>query len=193
MDCCNGVGRAVNSFALVSYLPEPLAGFLDGLRTELVADCVSRAHVTVLPPRPLVSAVDDAWSELVDGLQDFDPFQVELGRVEVFPITQVLYLSVNTGHAELKRLHQALNLGRLHFAEPFPYHPHVTLAQDLEPHQVAAAVELARARWREFTHSPAFAVDRVTFVQNTLENRWTDLRSLALSDRVAISGLQPRP
>ena len=186
MGCCNGEGRAVNSFALVSYLPEPLAGFLDRLRTELVADCQSRAHVTVLPPRPLLSAVDDAWRELVDGFQDFEPFPVELGRVEVFPITQVLYLSVNAGHAELKRLHQTLNRGGLHFEEPFPYHPHVTLAQGLEPHQAAAAVDLAGVRWREFAHARAFAVDRLTFVQNTLENRWTDLRSLALSDRVVI-------
>jgi len=29
----------INSFALVSYIPEPLAGFLDRLRQELVPNC----------------------------------------------------------------------------------------------------------------------------------------------------------
>ena len=186
MGCCNGEGSSVNSFALVSYLPDPLAGFLDRLRNELVRHCESRAHVTVLPPRPLNVSPDEAWRELVDGLHDVEPFQVELGRVEVFPVTQVLYLSVNAGHNELKRLHNALNHGRLRFEEPFTYHPHVTLAQDLESHQVAAAMELANTRWREFNHSRSFTVDRLTFVQNTLENRWTDLRGCVLSTRVAI-------
>ena len=186
MGCCNGEGSSINSFALVSYLPEPLAGFLDRLRNELVPRCDSKAHVTVLPPRPLVVNPDEAWRELVDALHDVQPIHVELGRVEVFPVSQVLYLSVTTGHNELKRLHNALNHGRLSFEEPFTYHPHITLAQDLEPQHVAAAVELANTRWREFGHARDFTVNRLTFVQNTLENRWMDLRGCVLSTRVAI-------
>jgi 2'-5' RNA ligase len=186
MGCCNGEGSPINSFALVSYLPEPLAGFLDRLRAELVAECRAKAHVTVLPPRPLLTSLDEAWRELVDSIHDFQPFRVELGRVEVFPVTQVLYLPVIAGHAELKHLHHALNKGCLHFEEPFTYHPHVTLAQELEPDQVAAAVDLAAARWREFVHARCFTVDRLTFVQNTLENRWMDLHGCALSSKVAI-------
>lgn len=186
MDSCNGEASPINSFALVSYLADPLAGFLDRLRAELVADCRAKAHVTVLPPRPLLTTTDEAWRELVDGVHDFHPIRVELGRVEVFPETQVLYLSVTAGHAELKRLHHTLNKGCLHFEEPFTYHPHVTLAQDLEMHQVASAVDLAVARWREFTHPRAFIVDRLTFVQNTLENRWVDLSGCCLSTPVTI-------
>lgn len=186
MGSCNGLGNRVNSFALVSYLPEPLGGFLDRLRGELVSECYAKAHVTVLPPRPLLYPVDDAWRQLVDELQDFQPFRVELGQIEIFPDTQVVYLSINAGHAEIKRLHQALNRGQLAFEEPFTYHPHVTLAQDLEPHQAAAAAELAAARWGEFPHPRSFQVDRLTFVQNTLENRWMDLRGCGLSTPVAI-------
>jgi len=51
----------INSFALVSYIPEPLAGFLDRLRQELVPDCFLRAHVTILPPRPICSPPGEAW------------------------------------------------------------------------------------------------------------------------------------
>lgn len=186
MDCCNGEGTKINSFALVSYLPQPLAGFLDRLRNELVAECSAKAHVTILPPRPLRSPADEAWRELLQGIQDFESFRVELGHIEIFPVTNVLYLSVNAGHTELKRLHQALNRGRLSFAEPFTFHPHVTLAQELEPAQVPAAAVFAETRWREFSHSRSFLVDRLTFVQNTLDNCWTDLNGCTLASRVAI-------
>ena len=50
----------VNSYALVSYIPDPLRRFLDDLRRELVPGCVPAAHVTVLPPRPLSGTVEEA-------------------------------------------------------------------------------------------------------------------------------------
>ena len=186
MGSCNGEETPVNSFALVCYLPEPLGSFLDRLRAELVHECHAKAHVTVLPPRPLKYAPEDAWQTLRDQLQDFQPFPIELGEVEIFPVTQVVYLSVKTGHAELRALHARLCGGKCAFAEPFEYHPHVTLAQDLEPSEVQAVCEKAQLRWREFPHPHSFVVDRLTFVQNTLGNRWTDLHGIDLASRVTI-------
>lgn len=185
MGSCNGGGQ-VNSFALVSYIPQPLAGFVDRLRAELVQECHARAHVTVLPPRPLPCDTEEAWRSLQSQVQDFQPFLVELGPVEIFPVTQVIYISVLSGHAELKRLHAMLNTGQLTFEEPFVYHPHVTLAQDIEPSRVAAMLETAATRWNEYGGSHSFVVDRLTFVQNTIENRWTDLRGCALTSDAAI-------
>src|SRR6266446_7411292 len=111
MDGCNGDGTCIDSFALVSYLPEPLASFLDKLRQELVPECHAKAHVTVLPPRPIFCPPEDAWQELKQGLQDFPPFRLELADVRIFPVTQVIYLPVGRGHRELERLHTALNTG----------------------------------------------------------------------------------
>ena len=181
---CNGEGTKINSFALVSYLPDPLAQFLDRLRNDLVEECFSKAHVTVLPPRPMKGSPEQAWVQVQEKVQDFQPFVVELGKVEIFAVTNVIYLSVNSGHAELKRLHQVLNADVLKFEEPFEYHPHVTLAQDLDIAQVPAAAELAARRWQEFPHSRSVVVNRLTFVQNTLENRWSDLYGFVLSSRV---------
>jgi hypothetical protein len=45
-------------------------------------------------------------------------------------------------------------------------------------------MELAAARWREFPHSRGFTVDKLTFVQNTLQNRWTDLAAMDLASHV---------
>jgi 2'-5' RNA ligase len=184
MGCCNGGDTGINSFALVSYLPDPLAGFLDRLRAELVPGCHSKAHVTLLPPRPLLCTADAAWSEIEKKLQDVRPFRVELADIEVFPITQVIYLSVNAGNSELRRLHRTLNAGSCVFEEPFSYHPHITLAQDLEPDRFETALKTARERWNEFPGARGFSVERLAFVQNTLENRWTDLSALPLKPSI---------
>jgi 2'-5' RNA ligase len=186
MNGCNGVGIPINSFALISYLPEPLTGFLDSLRRELVPRCLARSHVTVLPPRPLISGLpESAWDDLNDSLNGFPPFRVELNSIEIFQGTNVIYLSIGSGFRELETLHAALNRGPLQFVEPFAYHPHVTLAQHLLPEQVEGAAALARRRWREFAFSRTFTVDQLTFVQNTVEDRWADLAGRTLSIRMA--------
>lgn len=184
MDAWKGRGGDVNSFALVSYLSDPLAGFLNRLRCDLVPQCLAKAHVTVLPPRPLSSSREEAWQELQQALQEFQPFRVELGEIAIFPGFQAVYLSIKTGYQELERMHAVLNTGQLACEEPFQYYPHLTLAQELAPQELAAAMELAAARWREFPHSRGFTVDKLTFVQNTLQNRWTDLAAMDLASHV---------
>ena len=62
---------------------------------------------------------------------------------------------------------------------------HVTLAQELDRDGLAAAVELAKRRWQEFRDARSFTVDKLTFVQNTLNNSWTDLNAWQLSGTVA--------
>jgi 2'-5' RNA ligase len=185
MDSWNGQGTRINSFALVSYLSDPLASFLDRLRHDFNPDSRARAHLTVLPPRPLVAAPVDAWDELKERLQDVQPFEVELGDVEMFPETSVIYVSIKTGYCELERLHTALNIGQIGFQETLPYHPHITLAQQLPPEAVAAVAETAARRWRAFPHSRTFIIDRLTFVQNTQDNCWTDLAAMDLVSHVA--------
>ena len=179
MGCTDGA--SINSFALVSYIPDPLGGFLDRLRTELVCDCHAKAHVTLLPPRPLFCETSEAWSLLQQRLQDVQPFEVKLGEIEIFPVTEVVYVSVVAGFEELRKLHASLDTGCLEFEEPFNFHPHVTLAQDLTNGQLAATLKSAVDRWREFREPRAFTVDKLTFVQNTLDNRWMDLNSLRLA------------
>jgi 2'-5' RNA ligase len=118
-------------------------------------------------------------------LQEFPPFKVGLGDIEVFEGTQVIYVSIQNGFAELERMHAALNTGRVAFQEPYPYHPHVTIAQELASEDVHNAAQFARWRWSEFKHSRSVWIDRLTFVQNTLENYWTDLAMLNLGSPVA--------
>ena len=176
---------AINSFALVSYFSGPLAEYLTRLRKELVPDCEAKAHLTILPPRPVSSSASDAGRDLALRVQDFAPILVELGDIEIFPESRVIYISVTNGQLELERMHDALNAGSVAFEEPFPYHPHITLAQDLPPESIAEVLERARAHWTSWPHPRNFVVEKLTFVQNTLENRWFDLEDVALSTQVA--------
>jgi 2'-5' RNA ligase len=180
MEGSEGADAPINSFSLVAYLPSELAGFVDALRREVEPGCNVRGHITLLPPRPLPCAAADAWSELQIPLQQIQPFRVELADVAVFPVSQVLHLTVGRGFEELVRLHSLLDRGSCRFQETFSYHPHVTLAQFLPPEQIEAARHLAEARWRDFRGERGFLLDRVTLVQNTEGNRWLNLREFDL-------------
>jgi 2'-5' RNA ligase len=169
----------INSFALVSYLPEPLAGFLDRLRQELVPNCFLHAHVTVLPPRP-VAAPDQAWSVVKNLAARFPPFEVRMTDVEVFPVSDVIFVNVGKGGEQLRLMHDVLSVDGLEFAEQFAYHPHVTLAQELKPDELDELVSVARARWAEFALEKSFRVEKIAFVQNTRRNEWIDLAECAL-------------
>src|ERR1700685_2573222 len=109
MDGCSSGG--LNSFAVVGYLPQPLAEFVDGLRRELVPECRLRAHITVLPPRPPLCGSETGWTELRQMLQAAAPFTVELQEVKAFPGSQVLYISIGDGYQELEKLHARLDKG----------------------------------------------------------------------------------
>ena len=171
----------INSFALVSYIPEPLAGFLDRLRQELVPNCFLRAHVTLLPPRP-VEAPNQAWSEIKQLIPRFAPFDVYLTDVEVFPVSDVIYINLGVGREELRRMHDALSVGALQSREQFEYHPHVTLAQDLKSDELDELVAVARTRWAEFSGLKCFRVEKAVFVQNTRRNEWFDLGERLLGE-----------
>jgi 2'-5' RNA ligase len=180
MDGFCGEGTAINSFSLVAYLPERLGGFIDRLRQEVQPGCRASAHVTVLPPRPLTCSSAEAMAEIESALRDWQVFQVSLLDVCVFPVTQVIHLSVGDGCAELKRLHGVLNSNCLRFAENFEYQPHVTLAQNLNVEQIAHAAALAHSCWQEFRQPHIFWLDCLTLVQNTTNDRWNTVREFPL-------------
>lgn len=183
MTGCNGAG--INSFALVSYFSGPLSEYLTRLRRELVPDCEARAHLTVLPPRPVQGPVDEVVRGLAYGLQEFGPVYVELGGVEMFAESRVVYVSVAMGRVELERMHDVLNSGAVTFEEPFRYHPHITLAQDVSSDSITSVLDRAQHHWNSWPHPRSFVVENLTVVQNTVDNRWFDVEELHLPARVS--------
>ena len=174
-------GERGNVFALVIYVPGPLGKFLDDLRRELVPHYNPRAHVSVLPPRPLSGEWEAAGSQLGALAAETKAFEIELTTVEIFPATDVIYLEVGAGGNELRQLHESMGGGPLAFDEPFAYQPHITLAQDLRHEDVGALHELAARRWREFPEARSFRAERAVFVQNQSGDSWVDLAEYTLS------------
>src|SRR5688572_25446884 len=173
-----------NVFAVVIYIPKPLGTFLDNLRRELVPAYNPHAHVSVLPPRPLSVDWRIASAQALELMDARTAFDVELTTVGIFPKTDVVYIEVGKGAAELEMLHAVMNTGPFLFAEPFPYRPHITLAQEVPPERVAAVHDLACQRWREFQGSRTFRAERAVFVQNTVGDSWIDLAEYSLGNSV---------
>jgi len=172
---CRGQGTKVNSFAVVGYLGGQLGEYLDRLRSELRPGCQARSHVTVLPPRPLEAPPEEAWNETQSRMAEIGSIHVQLGDVQIFPGSMAIYLSIGSGFQELEQLHKVLSSGRMRFVEPFEYHPHVTLAKDVPTEKLGSTIDLAQRRWREYAQPRSFTLERLVFVQNTLENWWVDL------------------
>lgn len=177
---CVSPDERLNVFALVVYIPDPLGKFLDDLRRELVPHYNPHAHISVLPPRPLSVAWPLASGEARAVLEACPPFDVELEDVATFPVTDVIYLEVGAGAATFRDLHRSMCQGPLGFDEPFPYYPHVTLAQEIPHERVGETQNLARRRWQEFRGQRRFRVQTAVFVQNTQRDCWVDLAEYEL-------------
>jgi 2'-5' RNA ligase len=178
--CLVPAGERLNAYALVIYIAGPLGAFLDDLRRELVPGYNPHAHVSVLPPRPLQADWRDASKQARSLAEGWTPFDVELTEIGIFPVTNVIYIEIGKGASDLASMHRAMNQGPLGFDEPFPYHPHSTLAQGIPTGLVTEVYELARGRWRDFRGNRTFRADSAVFVQSTLRNCWIDLADYPL-------------
>lgn len=179
-ECEGGPEGLVNSFSLVAYIPEPLRSFLDGLRLELAPNSLAQAHITILPPRALEVSPETAWRQIEPVVRGFPVFEITPTEVEVFEASPVIYIGVGAGWTELIRLHELLNTGQLESAEQLPYHPHITVAQELTRDRLEELSEVAQQRWGEYHHRSPFRVDSVTFEQATAGNWWVDLARCSL-------------
>jgi 2'-5' RNA ligase len=180
MGCSNGVTTSANQFALVSYIPDPLGNFLDRLRLDLVPGCSPHAHVTVLPPRPICAEEGQAADELMEMAENFSGFDIELGEVEIFPVSKVIFIGIARGERELKEMYKALNRGAVAYREPFPYHPHVTLAQCFPLENLDQLANQATQQWHDYRQSRSFPVHSLDFVKNIQGSRWADLANIQL-------------
>src|ERR1700743_516540 len=186
---CGGEGVrgelfTLGQFALVSYIPDPLARFLDDLRIELTPDCKPRAPVTILPPRPLAGELKEAVRQIATDTKGMSPFRVRLGKIEVFDKSHVVYLGIAEGVTELREFYYALNRGALEYKEPFAYHPHITIAQNICADEAAPLAATATERWEGYRGPRDFTVSSLSFVQHVAPSIWTDVAAVSLGVEV---------
>jgi 2'-5' RNA ligase len=178
--------QTLGQFALVAYIPDPLARFLDDLRLEFTPGCRPHAHVTILPPRPLESELKGAIQRMTEDIRGAAPFPVDLGEIEIFEASHVIYLGLTRGADELRHLYSALNCGCLKYTENFPYHPHITIAQNILSEDAARMVPIAKRKWAEYRGPRSFMVSVLSFVQHVAPSIWTDVAALSLGVEVPV-------
>ena len=189
MGSCSAPGEPINQYALVTYLPDELGFFLDQLRRDLVAQCNARSHLSLLPPRPIHVPPVEAEQQIQSISRNAQPFVVGIGGISVFPKTSVIYLELESGQSQIESFHGHFDRGPLEFAEPFPFHPHITLAQNFAPETVAERLEVAQQQWATYRGPKEFLLDRVVFVQNSVNNCWRDLKTFPLLGLPSVPGV----
>ncbi len=171
------------SFALVAYLPDPLGSFLTKLRRALSGDQHPQAHITFLPPRPLSVPLETTAAEIHRILRSVTAFELELGAVQVFPVTNMLYLEVKSGREAVVGLHKSLNSGGLFAEENFAYIPHLTLLGPLAAEAVPALLGMAETAWNQSGLARRFTVQEITLLWQSGEQtqgNWSRQSSFAL-------------
>ncbi len=90
-------------------------------------------HVTLLPPTPVpADAMDDVERHLRAAAGAHAPFVMHLAGTGTFrPLSPVVFIQVATGVSDCELLERAIRCDPLDRDLEFPYHPHVTVAQEL--------------------------------------------------------------
>ena len=177
---------AEENISVVAYLPGRLGQFVDDLRKRLNPRFAAwRAHVTILPPRPLSATLEDMLAQTREQCLLADAFEARLDSVFTFwPANGVVCLSFSEGLRRFVELHERLHCGCLEGFEPYPYVPHVTLAQELDEAETQAVLEEAAREWARYKEAPSFRVDSLFLVRRGADNRWIDLAPIPLGTLV---------
>ncbi|QPK80883.1 2'-5' RNA ligase family protein [Schaalia sp. ZJ405] len=151
-------------FGVVIAIPEPWVTELTELRLRLgdLQGSIVPAHITLLPPIPVPA---DGREHIIRHLRSVAkahrPFRITLRGTDSFrPVSQVAFINVAEGADSCTALEEDIRSGPLNIDLRFPYHPHVTLAQDIPDPAMDFAMDITdqfEASWMV----PGFRLDRV--------------------------------
>jgi len=170
-------------YAAVAYVRNPVGTFVEELRREFhPSHTHADAHITILPPRPLMGTEEEAMELLQDVCATARPFDISLGDVESFvPATPTVFIRVAYGAYRMRELHDQINRNGLEFCEPWPYMPHLTIVKADTCDEAQKIVSLARRRWEQFKERRRVRIDSITFVKG-IGDRWVDLAPVPLGN-----------
>jgi 2'-5' RNA ligase len=171
-------------------LDPPVACEVDGLRRALGDPGLSRipAHLTLVPPVN-VKAVElpPALSVLrAAAARQPGPLHLHLGPVRTFlPDNPVAYLDVGGDLERLRALRDDVFAAPLQRTLSWPWVPHVTVADGVDPQRISAAVEALGS------YASLAVADRVVLLEETAGRVWRPLADADLGRpaRVGTGGL----
>lgn len=118
-------------------IPEPWGKELQDYR-ESVGDASAAlipTHITLVPPTEVEdeAGIERVEEHLAEVAGERPPFRVHLRGTGTFrPVSPVVFVSLADGIAHCEQLAAAVRRGPLDVDLDFPYHPHVTVAHDVE-------------------------------------------------------------
>lgn len=159
-------------------IPDPHAATLSRWR-ETAGDPQAHLvppHVTLLPPTVVDAAdVPSIEAHLAQAARAVQPFAMHLSGTGTFrPISQVVFVQVAAGLAECEMLEARVRSGPAGRPLDFPYHPHVTVAQDV----AAAALDVVYEGLSDFV--ARFGVGSFTMYERGTDGTWLPRRSFPL-------------
>lgn len=163
-------------------IPEPWGGQLQAYR-ESISDPMAELippHITLVPPVDLDPAVAaDIEEHLTKAGSAVAPFVVHLRGTATFrPLSPVVFLALIEGISGCERLERAVRSGPLGVDLNFPYHPHVTVAHELDDDVLDRAfIDLA-------TFEARFTVDAFTLYVHDDAAGWVPRRRFGLQSVV---------
>ncbi|MPR00272.1 2'-5' RNA ligase family protein [Modestobacter sp. I12A-02628] len=164
---------------VVVPVPEPWAQLLVDWRAKVGDPQASMVppHVTLLPPTAVPVAERTAVTEHLCRVAAAHPaFDVHLAGTGTFrPISEVVFVAVALGIADCELIAADVRSGPLERSLNFPYHPHVTVAQDVPTDML----DLAYAGLSEV--QAEFRVDHFQEFEQRPGGEWTIARRYPLT------------
>jgi 2'-5' RNA ligase len=169
----------VTTIGISVAVPDPWGRQLQDYRVAL-GDPSARlipTHVTLVPPYEVGGA---EFAQVLEHLESVAaaaaPFRVHLRGTGTFrPVSPVVFVNVVDGIAACEQMAEQLRAGLTDADLRFPYHPHVTVAHELdEPLLDRAFAELA-----DFEAS--FDVREIHLYEHDPVDGWRPTRSVALA------------
>lgn len=166
-------------------VPEPYAEQLQRSR-ESFGDPMAMhipAHVTLLPPTPIAAADLGTVREHLAAVSAAGRrFDMRLRGTDTFrPVSPVVFVRVDRGEDDCRRVEAGVRSGVLHRELAFDYHPHVTVAHDLPEPTLDEATRALSAFEAEF------GVESITLYRHNGDGRWR------VEDEYPLGGGVPGP
>ncbi|GAA3543235.1 phosphoesterase [Aeromicrobium flavum] len=159
-------------------IPEPFGEALREKRRsfgDMMADRIP-SHITLAPPLVVEeSGIDAIGADLGELAAGFSPFTVSLLGTGTFrPISPVVFVAVSEGIAQIEILAQGVR-GAIGAPDPeFPFHPHVTIAHNVDD----ASLDRALEELIDFRCS--FEVDAIHLYVDDADRGWVPTASFPL-------------
>lgn len=160
-------------------IPDPWGTTLTRRRAEAgdPQAAYTPAHVTLLGPTEVATDALPAVEKHLESVASaYQPFTIQLRGTGTFrPVTEVVFVTLAKGISECELIAAAIaSAGEVHRDLRFPYHPHVTVAQDVP----APALDAVFADLADF--SATFDVASFTLFSHGGEGPWRPRRDFAL-------------